>query len=254
MLSMRNGYCHVALHTVIYRTHAQQGLLFGSDFADDRAMEKPALLEPRLEFCRNLPGAWSASYDALIERLKRSGATDKAPRLGDVVPDFALPDAGGKLRRLSDLLAEGPSVLSFNRGSWCPYCEAEIGAWSEHHDALRAAGAQLIIVTPEAGGRMTALAAAAGEGAVVLCDLNLGVALRNSLAFPVGRLVLDQFLADGLDLSDVNGTDSGFLPVPATFLLDQARVVQFAFVDPDFTHRAEPADVLACVSALTKAG
>lgn len=217
-------------------------------------METSKPLAQRLEYCRTLPGAWLASYDALIARLRASGATARAPNVGDVLPDFVLPDARGRLRRLGDLLAGGPAVLSFNRGSWCPFCAAEIAAWADHGADLRAAGAQLIIVTPETGGRMAALADLAGEGAVVLCDMNLGVALRNGVAFPVGAAVLDQFLADGLDLSEVNGTANGFLPVPATFLLDQDRVVRFAFVDPDFTQRAEPVKVLACLSALVRAG
>lgn len=217
-------------------------------------MEIPKPLAPRLAYCRTLPGAWISSYDTLIARLRRSGATDGAPRRGDVLADFVLPDSQGRLRRLSDLLAEGPAVLSFNRGSWCPYCEEEISAWAEHQAALTGAGARLIIVTPETGGRMMALSQLAGDAAVVLCDVNLGVALRYGLAFPVGPLVLDELLKDGLDLAAENGTASGLLPVPATFLLDQARKVQFAFVDPDFTHRAEPAAVLAALSAMTYRG
>ncbi|MGV8985982.1 MAG: peroxiredoxin-like family protein [Cypionkella sp.] len=215
-------------------------------------MEKPSLLAPRLAYCRNLPGTWCASYDALVERLRASGAMDGAPGLGDVLPDFALPDVDGKLRQLSDLLADGPAVLSFNRGSWCPYCEQEIGAWSEHRAAMIAAGARLIIVTPETGGRMAALAEIAGEGAVVLCDLNMGVALQNGLAFPVGPTIAEEYRLRGFDLSDVNGTASGFLPVPATFVLDAARKVHFAFVDPDFSQRAEPEAVLAILSTLPK--
>ncbi|MEO8244273.1 MAG: peroxiredoxin-like family protein [bacterium] len=216
-------------------------------------MEKPALLAPRLAYCRNLPDAWCASYDALIDRLHASGATDGAPAVGDIVADFALPDAAGHLWRLSELLADGPAVLSFNRGSWCPYCEQEIGAWSDHREALTAAGARLIIVTPEAGGRMTALAEMAGDTAVVLCDLNMGVAMANGLAFPVGPAILEQYLGPGFDLSEINGTASGFLPVPATFLLDAARRVHFAFVDPDFSQRAEPEAVLAVLSSMLQA-
>jgi peroxiredoxin len=235
-------------------THTWRGLLFASDFADDCRMKTPEPLAPRLAYCRALPGAWHQSFDRLIARLGTSGATDGAPRVGDVVPDFALADGDGNLRRLSDLLADGPAVVSFNRGSWCPYCKEEVSAWSQHMDHLARAGGRLIIITPETGGRMKALSECAGEGAVVLCDLDLGVALRNGLAFPVGPTILDQFVAAGLDLTVVNGTASGFLPVPATFILDSARKVHFAFVDPDFTHRAEPADVLASLVALTGAG
>lgn len=92
----------------MYETHAHQGLQIAVQLADDVQMEKPAPLAPRLAYCRNLPGAWRASYDALFDRLRASGATDGAPAVGDTMQDFVLPDAGGNLRRLSDLLAEGP--------------------------------------------------------------------------------------------------------------------------------------------------
>lgn len=188
----------------------------------------------------------------MIARLKASDAMAGAPRVGDLAPDFALPDANGVLHRLSDLLAEGPAVLSFNRGSWCPYCREEVGAWSERRDDLTAAGGRLIIVTPETGGKLKALAAIAGPGVTVLCDPDLGVALRYGLAFPAGPALLQEFLDGGFDLAEAYGTHNGFLPAPATFLLDRARQVHLAFVDPDFRHRAEPADVLVALSIMGK--
>ena len=215
-------------------------------------MKQPASLALRLAACQAVPGTWLASYDALIARLKASDAMAGAPDVGAVAPDFALPDASGKLRRLSDLLAEGPAVLSFNRGSWCPFCEEEISAWAENRDALIAAGGRLIIVTPETGGRLAGLVQIAGNGAVVLCDPDMGVALRYGLAFPVGPVVLQDFRDGGFNLAEAYGTANGLLPAPATFLLDRARQVHFAFVDADFRHRAEPAAVLCALSALTR--
>jgi len=235
-----------------HETHARQALQIAADLPNDEAMENHNPLSHRLAYCRALPGAWMASCDALIDRLRTSGATCQAPSPGDVMQDFALPDVDGKLRRLSDLEADGPSVLSFNRGSWCPYCHEEIDAWSEHLAELARVGGRLIIISPETGGRMRALSELAGAGAVVLCDLDLGVALRNGLAFPVGAVVRQQFCQGGLDLTEVNGTPNGFLPVPATFVLDSTRKVHFAFVDPDFTQRAQPADVLVALSALAE--
>lgn len=117
---------------------------------------------------------------------------------------------------------------------------------------LAAEGGRLIIVTPETGGRMAALAQIAQDRAVVLCDPDLGVALRYGLAFPVGPAILQSFKDSGFDLAEAYGSDHGLLPAPATFLLDRARQVHFAFVDPDFTHRAEPAAVLAALSTLSR--
>ncbi|GLS86199.1 peroxiredoxin [Cypionkella aquatica] len=219
-------------------------------------MENSADHIVRLAACRDQPGASlgtdAAGYEALIERLRASDAMAGAPALGDVAADFALPDPKGRLQRLTDLLAEGPAVLSFNRGSWCPFCAEEVRAWSENRDALIAAGGRLIIVTPETGGRLAGLAQIAGQGVTVLCDPDLGVALRYGLAFPVGLSVLQQYRRDGFDLAQAYGCATGLLPTPATFVLDGARQVHFAFVEPDFRQRAAPAAVLSALYGLTR--
>ncbi|MCB0053446.1 MAG: redoxin domain-containing protein, partial [Caldilinea sp.] len=43
-------------------------------------------------------------------------------QVGDVAPDFVLPDVLGNAVALGDLRAQGPVALSFYRGAWCPYC------------------------------------------------------------------------------------------------------------------------------------
>jgi len=42
----------------------------------------------------------------------------KLPNMGEVAPDFELPDSTGALRRLSQLVLQGPVVLVFFRGHW----------------------------------------------------------------------------------------------------------------------------------------
>ena len=53
-----------------------------------------------------------------IEELRESGILTRVVRPGDRAPEFTLPDSGGRLVRLEDLLARGPAVLSFFRGRW----------------------------------------------------------------------------------------------------------------------------------------
>jgi peroxiredoxin len=230
------------------------GLLFHHKFPEYDGMKTVTSLAARLASCRALPGVWDPAYDRLIARLRAAGAIDGVPKLGDVLPDFALADVEGNLRRLSDLVADGPAVISFNRGSWCPFCSDEIAAWAAESDQLAQAGARMILITPEIGGKMQSIADQLGPSAVVLCDVDLGVALRFGLAFPVSPVILSDYVKDGLDLAKVNGSANGFLPVPATFLVDARRQVHFAFADADFSQRAEPADVLAALQALTAKG
>jgi peroxiredoxin Q/BCP len=45
--------------------------------------------------------------------------------IGDQIEDFALPDETGTVRRLTDLLADGPVVLFFYPAALTPGCTAE---------------------------------------------------------------------------------------------------------------------------------
>jgi len=64
----------------------------------------------------------SAADAAIMEKatsdLIRSGLVEGAKKIGDQAPDFSLPDAGGELVRFADLLALGPVVVTFYRGTW----------------------------------------------------------------------------------------------------------------------------------------
>jgi len=52
------------------------------------------------------------------EDLAQSGIEEKSLKIGDISPDFALPNAFGKLISLAEMLKNGPVVLSFYRGGW----------------------------------------------------------------------------------------------------------------------------------------
>ena len=65
--------------------------------------------------------AFAEVYDDLVARLESEQAGRAAPGSGDRMPSFLLPDKDGRLLDLNDLIAEGPAVISFNRGHWCEY-------------------------------------------------------------------------------------------------------------------------------------
>ncbi len=52
------------------------------------------------------------------EELRGSGIMDRVIKVGDPLPPFALPNASGHKVGSADLLAKGPLVLTFFRGSW----------------------------------------------------------------------------------------------------------------------------------------
>lgn len=195
---------------------------------------------------------WNDLYDEFVASLRHLGVGEGAPKVGHEFPRFALPDAAGHYRSLDALLAKGPLVLSFSRGGWCPYCTHELRAWNDHLGELAAHGATFAAVTPEVGGRAALMGRLLdlSSDAELLCDVDSGVALATGLAFRLSTTLMRRFAEAGLDLQALYGSLSGFLPVPATFLIDADGVVRFAFAEPDFRLRAEPADVVAALAEL----
>jgi peroxiredoxin len=190
---------------------------------------------------------WEDAYNAFVDGLVAAGAGAGAPRAGERMPDFALPDSTGRWTRLADLLEGGPLVLSFQRGGWCPWCSVEMAAWAEAAPRLYAEGGRLALVTPETGGRATLLSERVGTGATLLCDVDHGVAMALGLTVPLPETIARRYRAGGLDLDQLTGGAGGFVPIPATFAIGPDGIVRHAFVNPDFRERADPEAVLAAL-------
>ena len=209
-------------------------------------------LRPELDAIRQSTPDLGPFFDEITFGLREAGVGASAPTVGDVFPDFSLPNADGGYRRLADLLEAGPVIINFSRGRWCPYCVHEISVWANMLPVLADASTRFIEITGETGGGARAIGAAlaASEHAAaaeILCDVDHGVALSLGLAFFVGEPTLDFYRECGIDFHALYGSRSGFLPVPGTFAIGQDGVVHYAFVDVDFRNRAEPVDVIAAL-------
>src|SRR5262249_5010458 len=80
---------------------------------------------------RYLNPGYQEAVDRLVRRLKAYDAGKAAPKPGEPMPPFAMPDEQGHLVRLDALLAEGPLAMTFHRGHWCPYCRINTRAFAE---------------------------------------------------------------------------------------------------------------------------
>ena len=202
-------------------------------------------LAAALSEARHSRPQWEDAYSAMVADLKAGGAGEAVPACGERLPDFALPDSEGRWTSLADLLADGPLVLSFQRGGWCPFCRAEMAAWRRAVPALTAAGGRLAVVTPETGGRAAALADQVGPDCRILCDVDHGVAMTLGLTVPLPLEIGRRYRAGGLDLDRLTGGAGSFVPIPATFAIAADGRILFRHADADFRCRAEPADVIA---------
>ena len=185
-------------------------------------------------------------------RLMASDAGDNAKRTGDAAPDFSLPRPDGGRLALSQLLAQGPVVLSFYRGGWCPFCSLEFKALLDILPEIGALGARLLGVAPETPEAALRTVDRHGLAFDVLCDVGNEVAREYGLLMSVDEAMRALYVQWGMDLPGANGDDSYELPLPATYIIDAHGVIQADFVDKNYTQRMEPAAILAALHALPR--
>lgn len=209
-------------------------------------------LQSRLDLLRATAMSETArhAHDALVRRLQQAGSAARCLKPGDPFPAFLLPDAEGRLVASDELLAERPLVASFFRGDWCPFCTAMLQSLQAALPAIEAAGGGLVALTPDTAGHPLAAKRSLGLTFPVLSDVDSAVAMQCGVVFQAPAETRAMLLSYGIDLPARHGNDGWLIPIPATFVVGRDGVVAYAFADPDFTRRAEPAAIVAALKAL----
>jgi peroxiredoxin len=58
------------------------------------------------------------------------------------------------------------------------------------------------------------------------------------------------YLQFGIDLGKYNGNDLWTLPMPGRFIIDRTWIIRYAEVNPDYTVRPEPEEVIGVLKGL----
>jgi peroxiredoxin len=227
--------------------------LLEQSFARCRNLEVP--LGDRLQAfaneLRRLVPHFQTAVDSLVTRLAESNAGATAPKVGEPMPAFLLPDEQGRLVRLEDLLGDGPAALAFNRGHWCPYCRINIEALARAQEEVAAERRRIAAIVPDRQRFAVWLKSDAKAPFPVLTDMNNGYAMALGLAIYVGDEVKQMMVSSGFDPSVSQGTDDWMLPIPATFIVGTDGIVRARFVDPDYRMRMAIEDLLAALRSAT---
>ncbi|MBF2054321.1 MAG: AhpC/TSA family protein [Candidatus Sericytochromatia bacterium] len=196
-----------------------------------------------------MPPEVVATIQKDLKELQASGLAKRALTEG-AFPDFSLPNALGQRLSLQDILKHGPAVISFYRGSWCPYCNIELRAHQQLLPELQALGAQLIAISPEQPDHSLSLKEKQSLEFEVLSDSDNQLAKQLGLVFELS-LDLDQLYQQVLqaNVAERNGSTSPQLPMPATYVLNRAGDIVLAHVQEDYAQRLEPAEILAALKA-----
>ena len=187
------------------------------------------------------------------DELIASGAAARALKAGDTAPSFVLNDPDGKPVFSAGLLAQGPLVVSFYRGVWCPYCNMELQALQGALPAFRGLGANLVAISPQNAANSRKARRANNIDFPILSDPGNETAARFGLRSALPQYLTELYKSLKNDLPAFNGDTSWTLPMPGRFVIGQDGVIRYAEVNPDYTHRPEPADMLPALRSLMAA-
>jgi len=180
-----------------------------------------------------------------LDELRRAEWLGKSLRAGDLAPDFVLPDCAGAGARLGDALRDGPIVLKFYRGRWCPFCTLELRAYQRLLPEIRALGAELIALSPQNEQETAFNRDRDHLRFPMLTDVDNCIAGQFGITYEVTDELRRLYESTGMDLTRTNAASTWTVPLPAVYLIAQDRRITWSYVDPDYLHRAEPETVIA---------
>lgn len=223
------------------------------DIGAERCLLLAAPLADRLaamtEELRRIAPQYVDLADRMSVRLRAAGTGHNAPKLGDLMPSFVLPDENGRLTSLEDLSMDRRVVIAFHRGHWCSFCQINAEGLARVEDKIEAAGGRLVIVTPEIQKYNRRFKAQSKLRTLFLTDLDSGYALSLDLAVRASEEEREFLTGAGWDFSEFQNNQNWILPIPATFVVGQDAQILGRFVDPDYRKRMDIEDLLAALKS-----
>jgi peroxiredoxin len=192
----------------------------------------------------NAPAQVHVVMKRATDELSASGQAGRTLKVGDKAPVFTLNDPEGNPVSSAELLSKGPLVISFYRGVWCPYCNMELQALEAALPQYLELGASLVAISPQVQANSRKSVRQNHLSFPILSDAKSQVAEAFGLRFKLPDYLVDLYKGFGNDLPTFNDDPSWVLPMPGRFLIGQDGLIKYAEVNPDYTQRPEPTDLL----------
>ncbi|MEM6402884.1 MAG: peroxiredoxin-like family protein [Cyanobacteria bacterium P01_D01_bin.116] len=193
---------------------------------------------------KNLSEQLSVEVLEALESTKfiSSKIIDRSLKIGEIIPDFVLSNQNRELIHIQRLLKKGNLVISFYRGSWCPFCSLELKALEQALPAINSLGGTLVAISPQKFVDSTYNQEELSFE--MLVDRRNQVARKFGIVFKIPEELRIYYENIGIYLPRYNGEESFELPIPATFIVNQDGKIHYAFVDSDYSHRLDPVEIV----------
>ena len=166
--------------------------------------------------------------------------------LNDKAPEFTAIDQNGKSISLKNELRNGPVVLVFYRGQWCPYCNKQLKQLEDSLGQIKAKGGTVLTITPEKQENIAKTITKTKASYAILHDEGLQIMKSYDVAFKVDDKTIESYKKYGIDFAQANGEANGAnLPVPAVYVINKDGRITYKYFNSNYSKRSSVKDILA---------
>ena len=196
------------------------------------------------ELATQVPQQVLEAFRKSIEDLQTKNIEEKSIKLGEIMPEFLLPNVKNEIINSNEILKNGKMIIAFYRGSWCPYCNLELKMLQDHLPKIKDKNATLVAISPQSPDNSLTVVEKHNLTFEVLTDTDNLFAKQLGISFELQDFVLPYYQALGIDLMHFNKNNDNSLPVPAVFVIDQNGKIIYKFVDANYMNRIDIDELL----------
>ena len=165
--------------------------------------------------------------------------------IGDQAPVIIGVDQNGKKINSNEILKTNKILLVFYRGNWCPHCRKHLGSLQEHLTEFTKKGVYVMVVTPETVEKTVETAKKNKTTFSIIHDIDNKIMNDYKVAFDVNKEnVPNYFGIVSKRVAEYNVENNNILPVPATYIINQNRLINYVQYDPDYKNRSNFDEIL----------
>ncbi len=164
--------------------------------------------------------------------------------VGETIPDVTLQNVQCEKINVRKLASQKPTLITFYRGGWCPYCNVHLADLGKIESDLIALGIQIFAISPDKPDYLKESEAKHELKYTLLSDSKMEAARAFGLAYKVDDATLNALAGYKIDLKEKSGEDHEMLPVPAAILVNTDLTVSYVFANEDYTVRVNNAVLL----------
>jgi len=185
-----------------------------------------------------------------IQEIVDSGILENSVKIGDKAPLFDYINFRGKRTYSKNLLRKGPLVISFFRGTWCPFCNLELLHLKGINQKVQYLGGKIISISSQMDEANDKLKEKNKLPFEVVSDTKGIIAKKFQVLYKIPTKYKRALSMLDINLNDYQKINE--LPISATIIISKEKRVVYTYINIDYTERAEPGTIVKVLTNLKK--